>query len=51
MEKFCFLNHTSLRPNNGKMPVKGLYRNQKFQIQFRSMIYVALKYTLSEIEF
>ena len=40
-------------PTITKMSVRGLYRNREFHFPFRSMIYEAMKFTLSvsEIEF
>ena len=46
-EKILFDKIThQLDPEIRKMPVRGLYGNQIFQVPFWSMIHVALKFTL-----
>ena len=50
MRKFCLVNHTSLGRNYSKMPVRDLFGNREFHVPLWSMIYVALKNTLSVSE-
>ena len=45
MNKICLVKSHIFRTK--RMPVTGLYRNRRYHVPFWSMIYVALKFSLS----
>ena len=51
MRKFCLVKSLIFKtPKINKMSVRGLYGNPKLHVPFRSIIYEAMKFTLSVSE-